>query len=97
MSKPTSSSKAGLHVFVSRRHFLATSAVTITGAGMVSLGGVDRALGQAKKSKEEANYQEKPNGQQQCSKCKHFMAGKCEIVEGDISANGWCKFFEAKG
>jgi hypothetical protein len=97
MTKPASSSKAGPSVSASRRWFLETSVVTIAAAGFVSLTGTALALAAAKKSKEEAKYQNKPNGQQQCSKCKHFMAGKCEIVEGEISPDGWCKFFEAKG
>jgi hypothetical protein len=95
MSKPTSTGKAGLHVRSSRRQFLMTSVITVGTAGILSLTGIETALA-AKKSKEEAKYQNEPNGNQQCSKCKHFMDGKCEIVEGDISRDGWCKFFEAK-
>ena len=87
---------AGPHVSVSRRQFLGTSALTIAIAGMTSFSGVEPALAQAKKSKQEAQYQDAPKDGQQCSKCKHFKNGKCDIVEGDISPNGWCKFFEAK-
>ena len=96
MAKLTSNWKAATRVSVSRRWFLETSVITMTVAGIASMMGAAPALA-AKKSKEEAKYQDKPNGQQQCSKCKHFMAGKCEIVEGDISSSGWCTFFAAKG
>jgi hypothetical protein len=63
----------------------------------VTLPGI--AWAQTKESKEEANYQSMPKGEQQCSKCKNFIAdeNKCRRVEGDISPDGWCKYFDAKG
>lgn len=44
-------------------------------------------------------YQDSPKGDQKCSTCMHFVAGKaptdkggCKIMPGDteISPNGWC-------
>lgn len=54
-------------------------------------------------SKKQFEYQDKPNGAQQCSKCSLFVpaknanaSGTCRIVKGAISPNGWCKAFSSK-
>jgi hypothetical protein len=42
-----------------------------------------------------ARYQNAPNGRQRCGRCVHFVPpGRCEIVAGEISPQGWCRFFE---
>jgi hypothetical protein len=48
-------------------------------------------------------YQAKPNGDKQCSKCAFFIPGAtpdangtCKIVDGVISPNGYCTAFNAK-
>jgi High potential iron-sulfur protein len=48
-------------------------------------------------------YQTKPNGDKQCSKCAFFIPGAtadangtCKIVDGVISPNGYCTAFNAK-
>jgi hypothetical protein len=48
-------------------------------------------------------YQTKPNGDKQCSKCAFFIPGAttdangtCKIVAGDISPSGYCVAFNAK-
>lgn len=44
--------------------------------------------------KEVAHYQYQPNGAQHCGVCAHFRPpGSCEIVEGPISPDGWCRYF----
>jgi len=62
--------------------------------------GEDSAGAQAvtKLSKEKAEYREQPNGDQQCGTCMHFNAGSgtCNLVEGQISANGWCSLWAKK-
>ena len=48
----------------------------------------------AKKTKEEANYSTSRGDR--CGECKWFEIdgpNKCEIVEGQIGVNMWCKFF----
>ncbi len=53
---------------------------------------------QGKTPKAQADYQDKPSGNQQCSGCVNFNPPKgCKILEGDISPQGWCKFWKAKG
>jgi hypothetical protein len=44
-------------------------------------------------------YQDKPNGDKQCSKCASFIPGQsnasgtCKIVSGAVSPNGYCIAF----
>ena len=45
-------------------------------------------------------YQSTPKGDQKCSNCVLFTAGKtptangtCKVIPGDISPNGWCTAF----
>lgn len=54
-------------------------------------------LGLPKRSKADAQYQDRPRMGQQCSGCMHFEApNRCSVVEGDISPHGWSKFYLAK-
>ena len=49
-----------------------------------------QALAQ-KASKEAMKYQDKPNGDKQCSNCLQFVPpDSCKVVEGTISPNGYC-------
>jgi High potential iron-sulfur protein len=54
--------------------------------------------GKGKVSKEAAKYQDRPQGDQQCSKCAHFVAqdNTCQKVEGQVSPNGWCALWAKK-
>jgi hypothetical protein len=52
---------------------------------------------QGKTSKASARCRDRPNVSQQCSGCTHFRSGQCQIVEGQISPNGWCRHFKSKG
>jgi hypothetical protein len=43
-----------------------------------------------------AHYQSRPNGKQRCAGCKHFRApNSCEIVIGNISPRGWCRYYHS--
>ncbi|MDO3434540.1 twin-arginine translocation signal domain-containing protein [Rhizobium sp. CBN3] len=47
--------------------------------------------------KREARYQDSPNRGRRCGGCTHFMEpNACEIVAGEISPNGWCRFHQPK-
>ena len=51
----------------------------------------------AKMAPKAADYQEAPKGDQQCSNCSLFQPPKaCQLVEGDVSASGWCKYWVEK-
>jgi High potential iron-sulfur protein len=44
-----------------------------------------------------AEYQATPKGDQQCSNCNLFQEpNACTLVDGEISAAGWCKFWVKK-
>jgi hypothetical protein len=57
--------------------------------------GVGRAAAQQQLSPAEAEYQNSPKSGLTCAACTVFRPPRsCEIVAGDISPNGWCKFFD---
>ncbi|HET7848664.1 MAG TPA: high-potential iron-sulfur protein [Pseudolabrys sp.] len=63
----------------------------------LSLGYSDVAEAQSKVDKKTAKYQDHPNNGQHCAICRFFRPPKsCQLVEGDISPNGWCSFFAKK-
>lgn len=55
-------------------------------------------------SKASAKYQDHPNGKAHCSNCTFFTAGAsptamgtCAVVSGNVSPDGWCMLYAAKG
>lgn len=78
---------------LSRRRFLGLAGVGIV-AG--SLAHIRRA--EAKTAKNAAQYQDSPNGDKNCANCKLFVAesNECRVVEGEISANAYCRFWVRK-
>jgi hypothetical protein len=76
-----------------RRRLLGGSALAL----FALLGARRVALAQAQMAKDVAHYQDKPKGDQSCDKCRFFKPPKsCQLVAGDISAEGWCTFFNPK-
>jgi hypothetical protein len=54
-----------------------------------------RTTAQEKMSQAEAEYQDQPKSGLACAACTLFRPPRsCEVVQGDISPNGWCKFFD---
>jgi hypothetical protein len=42
-----------------------------------------------------AQYQDRPKGGFSCAACALFRPPRaCAVVAGDISPNGWCRFFD---
>lgn len=87
----------------SRRRLFRQGAVIASGAALGGLMLKAEAPAQAGAvAKATAQYQDKPKGSQQCASCQQFIPGKssgsgtCKIVQGEVSANGWCKFFTPK-
>ncbi len=72
-----------------RRSLLGAS---VAAASMMGLGlGTAHA---AKASKGSVAYRDSPNGDKNCANCKLFISpNACKSVEGQISANGWCKIW----
>ncbi len=53
------------------------------------------ARAQRKMSQTDAEYQDRPKNGLDCAACSLFRPPlSCEVVEGEISPNGWCKFFD---
>jgi hypothetical protein len=79
---------------IARRRLFATAV-----AGLLMLQARAKARAQekrAKLSKPEAEYQDSPKSDQQCSECTKFQPPKgCSVVAGDVSPRGWCKLYEA--
>jgi hypothetical protein len=51
----------------------------------------------AKMAKAAAAYQDTPKGDQECSNCSLFQPSQaCQLVDGDIGASGWCKYWVKK-
>ncbi|WP_156941731.1 twin-arginine translocation signal domain-containing protein [Mesorhizobium sp. WSM2561] len=84
---------------LSRRKFLK---VSMTGAALAGAGGLascmtgqPTARGAGTTPKPVALYQNSPNKGRRCGGCKHFLEpNACGIVAGEISPNGWCRFYE---
>jgi hypothetical protein len=53
------------------------------------------ASAQQKMSPTEAEYQDSPKNGLTCAACSLFRPPRsCEVVDGDVSPRGWCKFFD---
>ena len=47
-----------------------------------------------KMTRQQAQYQETPNGIYSCAVCTLFeRPNTCKVVEGEVSNEGWCKAF----
>src|SRR5690242_17876359 len=50
-----------------------------------------------KQTQTEAQYRDFPNGAQRCGVCVHFRPpNDCEVIQGPVQANGWCRNFRAR-
>jgi hypothetical protein len=75
---------------------------TVLRQHLVSLGllglGVSSEVLAAKLQKPDVAYQDQPKDGKSCSSCRHYAAGqdgkgRCALVEGDVSAQGWCSAY----
>ena len=80
----------------SRRVVLRNAAVTA--ASLAVLGAApEPAAAAAKASQKAVAYQDTPHGAQQCDNCRQFEApSSCKVVDGTVSAKGWCKVYVKK-
>lgn len=104
MSEETKSSDTKKSQGISRRDLLKGIAIT---AGVVAVGAVAgvNPIGTANAAgacpgmtpKATLQYQDHPNGKDQCSTCAHFIAPHCcTVVAGPVAADGWCMAFAPK-
>jgi hypothetical protein len=75
----------------SRRTLLRTMVQGMS-AGLVAR--VMPAAAADKMTRQQAEYQDTPNGIYSCGLCTLFERPKgCKVVEGEVSEDGWCKLF----
>jgi hypothetical protein len=84
----------------SKRNFLRSALIGIAGAVSLpisltmSLPWPLLAADGDKLTKQQAEYQDSPNGIQMCATCTLFVPPhSCKVVDGDISPDGWCKSY----
>ena len=72
----------------SRRNFIRSL------AGVTSTALLSPATASEKMTRQQAEYQDRPNGIYSCSLCTLFIKPNgCKVVEGEVSEDGWCKAF----
>jgi hypothetical protein len=55
---------------------------------------ISQADASDKMTRQQAQYQDTPNGIYSCGLCTLFeRPNACKVVEGEVSKNGWCKAF----
>jgi hypothetical protein len=55
---------------------------------------MSQAVASEKMTRQQAQYQETPNGLYSCGMCTLFeRPNGCKVVEGEVSSDGWCKAF----
>ena len=85
-------------MLITRRHAVGLGAGAAIGSAALVLAGTQPATAAAPQvAQDAAGYQTQPNGDQRCAFCVHFRApASCEVVQGTIVPNGWCKLYRAK-
>lgn len=82
---------------LSRRQLFPALFAGVAATAALSLGLSESAEAQPKVSQATAKYQDHPNGDNKCSLCQFFQGPSgCQLVEGNISPDGWCSFFSKK-
>ncbi len=81
----------------SRRSLLRNIGIGGTALAALTAASVRSSLADGKLPKSQAKYQNAPNGDRRCASCVHFASpSSCDIVDGDVSPQGWCQFFGQK-
>ena len=76
---------------LSRRSMLRAVALLASATLTPRIFPTGNAIAQQKVSKESVKYQDKPNGDKQCSNCLNYLpTNSCAIVEGTVSPQGYC-------
>jgi hypothetical protein len=76
----------------SRRDAIRAAAGAISASVIlrISRAGADNG----KMTRQQAQYQDTPNGIYSCATCSLFERPKsCKVVDGEVSEDGWCKAF----
>jgi hypothetical protein len=75
----------------SRRTLMRAAASAISAALVARMSQADAS---DKMTRQQAQYQDTPNGIYSCGLCTLFeRPNACKVVEGEVSRDGWCKAF----
>ena len=75
----------------SRRRIIRAAVTAIPAAVLFR---ISRAVASEKMTRQQAEYRDTPDGIYSCAMCTLFeKPNACKVVEGEISADGWCKAF----
>jgi len=82
----------------SRRAFIKTmgvvAAAATSGRAEAAKAEEYKPQDQKKLTQTAARYQDRPKENESCASCPYFvLPGSCVLVEGEISANGWCPMY----
>ena len=85
-------------MLITRRRAVGLGAGAAIGSATLVLAGSPRVAAAAPQvAQEAAGYQTQPNADQRCAFCAHFLPpSSCQVVQGTIVPNGWCKLYKAK-
>jgi hypothetical protein len=76
----------------SRRALMMHAAIGVVSAGLLLR--TSQADASDKMTRQQAQYQDTPNGIYSCGLCTLFeRPNACKVVEGEVSRDGWCKAF----
>jgi hypothetical protein len=74
------------------RRALLHAAIGVASAGLAFR--MSQADASDKMTRQQAQYQDTPNGIYSCGLCTLFeRPNACKVVEGEVSKDGWCKAF----
>ena len=85
--------------FLSRRDALRKLTATVGGTAIATLARFKPAAADAtaKMTQKDVAYQRTPHGGQACVTCANFESpAACKVVDGQISAAGWCELYLKK-
>ena len=85
----------------SRRAFVKTigvvAAAATCGCAATAKAQDYKPQGQKKLTQAAARYQDRPKEYESCGSCPYFIfPNSCVVVDGEISASGWCKLYVKK-
>lgn len=92
----------GRQALVTRRLGLIRGSHLLMGVAALVLAGKPGTAAAAKADKKDFFYRDKPNDGKSCSTCRLYSMtssgqGTCAIVEGNVSATGWCAAYSPRG
>ena len=80
---------------LNRRGFLGKIMMMAAGGTALIAAGTTSAF--AKVAKATAKYRSSPRNGKKCSGCSHYRSGgKCALVSGTVSGNGYCNYYSRK-